>query len=74
MPPRCSVAAARSQVEGRDLDVLDDTLALPEGHPERLTGDELATALRAEGLPGKAQMIDRHRRGVCSCATASEAA
>lgn len=50
-----------------DAAALTAALQMPKGHPERLSANAIADALRAEGYPLHMKSIETHRKGACRC-------
>ena len=56
-----------SQLPDDDVAALNAAMALPVGHPDRLSSVAISTALTEEGFQVHSKTVENHRRGVCSC-------
>lgn len=63
----CRMAFIVGDLSEKDRQALQAALALPSGHPDRISNSEIAEALRQEGYNVHSKTVENHRRGVCSC-------
>jgi hypothetical protein len=63
----CRISWVRSELSEADAAALNAAMAVPVGHPERLSSVAIADALAEEGFKVHSKTVENHRRGVCSC-------
>lgn len=63
----CRVAFILAQLDEADREALKQALAVPVGHPDRITNVGITEALNAEGFPIHAKTVETHRKGACRC-------
>lgn len=63
----CKLATIMTKLSAKDKNTLEDVLSVPDSNPYRLTAMQISKALEEEGYYVSDSVIQRHRRGVCSC-------
>lgn len=63
----CSVAIVLEALNDKDAQALRDALAVPKGHPNRLSAQQLSEILREEGHKVPYKSLETHRKGACRC-------
>ena len=63
----CRISWVLSELSEADAAALNAAMALPVGHPERLSSIAIADALTEEGFKVHTKTVENHRRGVCNC-------
>ena len=63
----CRMTWVLSELSEADASALNAAMAVPVGHPDRLSSVAIADALTEEGFKVHSKTVENHRRGVCSC-------
>lgn len=63
----CPVATVLESLAPADAAALNAALDVPKGHPERLSANTIAQALKAEGYGLHMKSLEIHRKGACRC-------
>ena len=63
----CRMSFVLEQLNDDDRRALLAALAVPVGHPDRISNTAIAEALGQEGYDVHSKTVETHRKGACRC-------